>query len=220
MNIQWRPPVTEVVLGLFICNALLHLVFSYLSINIPRAITKVLIMPLLLLFYLLTARDLTVMVILAAVFGWLGDVFLLKISSTRFFRLGLASFLIGHLCYIPAMIQFTGDVHVLALVISLIIAVPLAYLVIKFVNPDKPMRIPAAVYSLVIVLMSVTALQLMLFRMDGQGFAVFIGSLCFLISDSLLAFFTFGTMPKRGSFYIMLPYILAQTFIVIGLAGC
>ncbi|MDR2363216.1 MAG: lysoplasmalogenase [Spirochaetaceae bacterium] len=48
---------------------------------------------------------------------------------------------------------------------------------------------------------------------------MFIGSLCFLISDSILGYFTFRTSSKYGSFFIMFFYMIAQGSIVIGLAN-
>jgi uncharacterized membrane protein YhhN len=68
--------------------------------------------------------------------------------------------------------------------------------------------------------MSICALELLIYRRDGPGIAIFAGSLCFLLSDSVLAYFAFRTMPRYGNFLVMVPYMAAQLAITLGLALC
>jgi uncharacterized membrane protein YhhN len=105
----------------------------------------------------------------------------------------------------------------LALVISAALAVPVGFAVHALIKPEKAMNLPAICYEIIIILMSLSALQLLLSRRDGRGLLIFAGSLCFLISDTLLAYFTFRTKPKRGDFFVMLSYIAAQAGIIGGM---
>jgi uncharacterized membrane protein YhhN len=184
----------------------------------PAAVfTKVCLMPLLAAVYVFGTEHVFIPLILALIFGWGGDVFLLKISELRFFRLGLASFLIGHLCYISSFLFFAGSLNIMALAISAAVTVPLALAVYSIIRPEKTMKLPAIVYEIAILLMSLSALQLFLARRDGGSLLVFAGSLCFIFSDTLLARFTFGTKPRYGDFFVMLTYIAAQSGIVWGM---
>jgi len=156
-------------------------------------------------------------VVLALVFAWIGDVLLLKITSILWFKLGLASFLIGHIFYIIAMygfIQFNFTV----LIISFITAACLGVIIYKFVKPGKQMRIPVIAYETVILIMAIFALQLFLSQFIANGLIfgllIFSGSLCFVISDTLLALRTF----RRAKIYfgVMITYIAAQLLITLG----
>jgi uncharacterized membrane protein YhhN len=207
----------RVFIGLFIGAGAAHLVFLFFGKKIPGNITKIFLLPLLAGVYVFGVRNIFVPALLALVFGWGGDVFLLKISDIKFFRLGLASFLAGHLCYIISFISFTNTLNSTALIVSIIAAIPSTFIVHSIIKPKKEMNLPVIFYEIIIMLMSLAALQLMLSRRDGYGLLVFAGSLSFLLSDMLLAYSTFRTGPKHSSFFVMLSYIAAQSAIVLGL---
>jgi uncharacterized membrane protein YhhN len=81
------------------------------------------------------------------------------------------------------------------------------------------MRIPVIVYETVIMLMSLTALQLLAGEKSAVSAVIFAGSVLFLVSDSLLARFIFSVKPAWGDFVVMACYIAAQAAIVMGLAA-
>jgi uncharacterized membrane protein YhhN len=209
----------RIVMALFIGICTVHLGSLLLKKRKAAAFTKICLVPLLGAVYVFGTENIFVPVILALLFGWGGDVFLLKISDLRFFRLGLAGFLIGHLCYISSFIYFTERLSLIALGVSAAVAVPLALAVHSLIKPEKAMKLPVIAYEIIILLMSLSALQLFLSRRDGWGILIFAGSLCFLVSDTLLACFTFRTKPRYGDFFVMLTYITAQAGIVWGMAG-
>jgi uncharacterized membrane protein YhhN len=209
----------QIFIALFTGISAAHLIFSLFHKSIPQALTKICLLPLLGAFYVFAAKNFFIPVLLALFFGWGGDIFLLKSDNDRFFRLGLLSFLTGHLCYIPSFIFFTAALNIPALVISAAAAVPLALLIHLLIKPEKSMNLPTIIYEIIILLMSLSALQLWLFRRDNWGLLVFTGSLCFLISDTLLAYFTFRHKPKHGDFFVMLTSIAAQGGIIGGMAG-
>jgi uncharacterized membrane protein YhhN len=203
--------------GLFAGASAAHLAFLWFGKDTPRNIAKGCLLPLLAGAYIFGANNISVPVLLALALGWGGDLFLLKISDMKFFRLGLVSFLAGHLCYIVSLVSFTGALHATALVVSIAVAVPLVFSVHSLIKPEKKMTLPVVVYEIIITLMSMSALQLLLSRRDGYGLLVFAGSLCFLFSDTLLAYSTFRTGSKCASFAVMFSYIAAQAAIVLGL---
>ncbi|MDR0590227.1 MAG: lysoplasmalogenase [Spirochaetaceae bacterium] len=207
------------VLGLFCILGGLHLALILWGGPRIQGITKVLLLPPLALYYIVAAEQFSVIVLLAVIFGWIGDIFLIKIQKEAFFKAGLASFLLGHLLYIPAMLSFTGQGSIPARIIAIIVVIPLGVLIQRLIKPTRAMRIPVLIYGIIIVLMSLSALQLMIARREAWGVLVFFGSLCFLISDFILGYFTFRTISKHGSFFIMFFYMLAQGSIIVGLAN-
>jgi uncharacterized membrane protein YhhN len=175
-------------------------------------------MPALLVFYLLGGERVFYPVIAALIFCWAGDILLIYKDKQIFFKLGLAAFLIGHVFYISAFLTLAGSVNNLALIISVAIAIPVTLSILKLLKAPKPMKIPVAVYAVVIMLMSISALQLMLARPGFSGPLVFAGSIVFLFSDTFMAYLLFNGKPKHFNFITMLPYIIAQGGIIMGLA--
>jgi uncharacterized membrane protein YhhN len=207
-----------VFIALFIGMSTAHLGSLFFQKRTVQALTKICLLPLLGAVYVFGAEKFFFPVILALFFGWGGDMCLIRVCD-RFFRLGLAGFLLGHLCYIPSFIYFTERLNIIALLVSIAAAVPLGFVVHSIIRPTKAMNLPVIVYEIVILLMSLSALQLCLSRRDGWGLLVFAGSLCFLISDTLLGYFTFRTKPRYGDFWVMLTYIAAQSGIIWGMMG-
>ena len=196
-----------------------HLVSLFFSREKLQAVTKILLIPLILAVYISRSPAVFVPVVLALLFGWAGDIFLLKIDDIRFFRLGLASFLLGHICYIIAIFHFTLPFNMPVFAISAVVAAILGFCAYRLVRPTKEMIIPAAIYEIVLLSASVCALQLFLAKGAPSGAFIFAGSLCFLVSDTLLAYFTFGARPKYGQFLVMLTYISAQLCLALGFAS-
>ena len=209
----------DIFLIAFAVVAPVYLASLFFKRGVFQSAGKACLMPLVLAVYVAGADRFFFPVALALVFGWLGDMLLLKISDIRFFRLGLASFLLGHLCYAFAMFYFAGTVQTPALGISLAAAIPLGIGIFMLVRPNREMRIPVIVYEVVILLMAAAAVQFCIVRGLPSGALVLAGSLSFLVSDSLLAFFTFRGTPRFGDFAVMLTYIAAQFCITLGLCA-
>ncbi|MDR3122187.1 MAG: lysoplasmalogenase [Treponema sp.] len=211
--------MSAVFVVLFAAVAAVHLVSIFAGWEGVRKFTKTCLLPLLLAVYMISAKNFFAAVLLAILFDWGGDVLLLRSAEKKFFQLGLFCFLAGHLCYIFTLIRFTGTFNGGALAVSAAAAVVLGAAALRFVDPRDEMRLPVIVYIVVIELMAMGSFQFLLYRGDLMGAAVFGGSLCFLLSDTVLGYFIFRTLPKYGDVAIMLPYILAQAGIVWGLAA-
>jgi len=182
-----------------------------------RKITKCLLMPALLVFYIFASEQIDFLVIAALVFSCAGDVLLIKKDKEIFFKLGLAAFLISHVFYLVAFLIMAAGLNYLALIISVIIAVPVVLIILKLLKASPKMKIPVIAYAVVIVLMSLAALQLMLAHPGFASMIVFAASLIYIFSDSFMAYLLFNGKPKYFNFITMLPYIIAQGGIIIGL---
>ncbi|MCL1849798.1 MAG: lysoplasmalogenase [Bacteroidetes bacterium] len=172
------------------------------------------LVPLILAVYLSGANTILLTIILALVFGWLGDIFLLKISNLLCFRLGLASFLLGHILYIVTMITYAQPFNIIVLIISIIVAIGYGIISFKMVQPSPDMRIPVIAYETILLAMAIFALQLFLAQGGKFGALVFAGSLFFVASDTMLAFATFR--KKALNVPVMITYIAAQLLIILG----
>lgn len=135
----------------------------------------------------------------------------------------MACFLIGHIFYILSFGFFVvgNFVNFLLFGILLIILILLISVITipKFKNGLGDMKIPVLVYMNIIILMHVfTILRLSVLKIYCPCFClVYIGSIFFILSDSLIALDQFGESKVHSvQFYIDLTYILGQFLIVQG----
>lgn len=205
-----------VLMVVFIAVSVFHLVTLFFKQTLIQSISKSLLMPTLLAMYIFSAQNIYWSIVAALVLGCAGDIFLLDIKNLLRFRLGLASFLLGHIAYIVAFISFAQPFNIIALAVCFATAIAFGIIMYKVVHPNREMRIPVVVYETVITAMAILAFQVYLNLGSLSGALIFAGSLCFLISDSVLARFTFVKQPKYGQFLVMLTYIAAQFCIVLG----
>jgi uncharacterized membrane protein YhhN len=200
-----------VILGVV---SLVYLTTLFFKKSVFQFILKGCLMPLVLAVYITGAKTILLTIILALVFAWLGDILLVKISNLLCFRLGLASFLIGHIFYIISMFKFVQQLNVLALIISVIAAAYFGIVIFKYIQPSNDMKIPVIAYETIILIMAIFALQLFLAKGGLFGSFVLAGSICFVASDTMLAIETFRKKPLYVP--VMITYIAAQLLITLG----
>ena len=190
-------------------------------------ILKPLLMPALILFYIQslgrTLRKIDWLLIAAWAFSWFGDV-VLMFSGINYFLAGLVGFLITHLLYTGAfnMVRDRSVIPLLKRKIWLLIPL-VAYLVglmwVVFPAIGDEMRPPIAIYSIVIGVMVISALN-RYGRVNDSSFAlVFGGALIFMLSDSLIAvnkFLCHDSLYMAGV-WIMSTYMVGQYLIAMGM---
>jgi uncharacterized membrane protein YhhN len=202
--------------------SLIHIVFIILRKETLRRVSKMLIIPPLLGAYIAGAGNLPFFPIPALIFGWIGDVLLIRKKN---FTLGLASFLLGHLCYIIAFIQilnaagpgFAANVNTPALLIFAPQAFVLGIVVFRLIKPSKELFVPVVLYMIVLLVMGLFGFQVFLLNPGLAGLLLISGCFNFMISDTILAYYTFRKLKLSGAVLIMVFYILAQAEIVLGL---
>ncbi|MCL2801228.1 MAG: lysoplasmalogenase [Treponema sp.] len=157
-------------------------------------------------------------IVLALLFAWIGDVLLVRITNILWFKLGLGSFLIGHIFYILAMKGYILPLNIPVLISSVIGAVIFGIVAYRVVRPSKQMKIPVIAYETIIMIMAIFALQVFFAQYITHkalfGALIFAGSVCFVVSDTLLALRTFRRV--RIYFAVMVTYIAAQLLIALG----
>ncbi|HLO43500.1 MAG TPA: lysoplasmalogenase [Leadbetterella sp.] len=172
-------------------------------------LTKPLLMPILMFMAFqmgLKARNLY----LALFFSLLGDIFLM-FGGEIYFMMGLGSFLIAHLFYIWL---FKSDFQFNWLRALPFLIITSSYFLFIKSGIEQNLLLPVAIYCLVITFMGIFAAS----RKTKQYsyFIVLLGSILFIISDSLIAFNKFYAPLRLSSLWVMSTYGLAQFLIVLG----
>ncbi|MHA1728798.1 MAG: lysoplasmalogenase [Promethearchaeota archaeon] len=217
-----------IILIIFFVVAAVHITGETLENLTVRYITKPLLMPLLALYYLIGNPSLNWWIFLGIIGGFGGDFFLMIVESNpekseNYFTIGLVSFLLGHLFYIIGFILLANgfgnfQMWAIILMIPYIIYVIIAALkLLPAVNKNDPdMKLPVTVYLVIIGIMGVSTVFPLGQSTNVSVIISMIGSIFFLISDTILAFNKFKKGIPHERIYVMSTYILAQFFIVQG----
>jgi uncharacterized membrane protein YhhN len=160
-------------------------------------------------------------IVFALLFSLAGDVLLLfQEKSDRFFMLGLAAFLLAHICYIMyfnRMRKHNGAAaspgKTMMAVMAGIYAAGLLFMLFPKLGG---MKLPVLVYAAVISLMLISVIYAFIHFKSRFAMLSVAGALLFVASDSLLAVNKFYAPFPESGWAIMLTYGLAQLFIVWG----
>ncbi len=188
-----------------------------------QLVAKPLIMLMLIGYYMSATSSRNGTLIRAMFFCWTGDILLMgQNGGELYFILGLLAFLVGHVLYIVAyrQLRWEDKTNELLPTQKLRYAFPVMLagtgLLVVLVPKLGPLTIPVTVYSVVLMIMAMTAI----FRYGrtylDSFWLVTAGALLFMASDSILAINKFHTSFAFAGPLIMLTYILAQYLIVEG----
>lgn len=182
-------------------------------------IVKPLLMPLLLVFYLVSTKAPNVFLVLALVCGFLGDTFLL--GSGAFFACGLFAFLLGHVFYITVFLKSLDFMAlpplflISAVLLYVLYCIPVSRRLLPSVEPK--LRPAVILYMTCLLGMSCSSLLRYACASGVQFWLPFLGSLLFVSSDTMLAFRVFKKKSSGNSgAAVMVTYLLAQLMIVSG----
>ena len=220
MNAFW------IFLSIFIIASIVNICAIFLGKEKIRWISKCLIIPPLLAAYIAGSENLSIFPIPALILGWIGDVLLIRIEKRIHFLTGLASFLAGHLFYIITFAGILGlfsyggaacNINIPAIAIFTPPAIVLGMIVFRLIKPTKAMYGPVIVYMAVLVTMNLFGFQVFLINPGIAGLLILSGCFNFMVSDTILAYYTFRKQKVYGAALVMIYYILAQAEIVLGL---
>ncbi|MBL7829077.1 MAG: lysoplasmalogenase [Saprospiraceae bacterium] len=157
--------------------------------------------------------------LIGLLFSTLGDV-LLMFPGSLFFLLGLSSFLIAHLAYIGAInVGLRGQRGFLIknpLWILPFMAYPIALLVWLWPGIPEAMRIPVAVYAIVIATMAQSVCNLRGYVPAEMFKSMMLGAVLFVLSDSLIAVNKFGYAFSGAHVAIIATYVAGQWLLARG----
>ncbi|MBI3727751.1 MAG: lysoplasmalogenase [Burkholderiales bacterium] len=150
----------------------------------------------------------------------IGDIFLM-IPGTVFrhgFLYGLLSFLLAHVCFLRALIsdsRFAGK----PLAFVCIAALGIVNLVILWPGLPVGLQIPVVAYVCLLLCMTAQAISRGLQLRNMSGRLALIGGLCFMLSDTLLAYNRFYAPIAHSPLLILSSYYLALWLIAASVAS-
>ena len=208
----------------FAAVSVIHIIAVFLKKEKLRQISKMCIIPFLLAAYMAGRGTQSFFPVPALFFGWVGDILLIKKKKKNNFKLGLASFLLGHLCYSLAFLDCLGffgpgggTINPAALAVYIPLSVILGILLFRIIKPFRDMYFLVILYMLVIMAMSFGGLSVFIVNPGLAGAMVFGGCFLFMVSDAILSYYAFRKLTVLPAVLIMAFYILAQTGIVMGI---
>lgn len=211
---------------LFWVNGVIHILAIIMEHELAQQITKPLLMVLLAAYFHFAVQrnGFTRWIMLAIIFSFGGDVALMfQQIQPIYFILGLASFLIGHLFYTYGMAKYPNFNQGYAIKNKWIALPLLGYgvgLVYFLWSGLGAMTVPVVIYSIVIMLMGLSAINMSGRVNTTAATYIIIGAILFILSDSVIALNKFKadtlTLPMPG-LMIMVTYILGQFLIVEGI---
>lgn len=208
---------------IFVAIVLLDLVVGSMGIAFYRQFTKPLILISLLIYFAVNGKRLpkpTYFLTLGALFfSLLGDIFLMyDTGDALFFMLGLGSFFTAHVFYILAFWRQRGSGNTNTFLGVAAILLVYGTFIFAHLKPHLgDLVIPVIFYLLAILLLALSAFKRKNHVSNESFRLVFIGSLFFIASDSILAINKFVTAIPFSIILVMGTYALAQWFITMGM---
>jgi uncharacterized membrane protein YhhN len=183
-----------------------------------------LMVTLLFYYYIASKENRSLLLVGALVAAGVGDVLLmLAESDERFFIPGLGAFLFTHVLMILTFRQHRSEhaENPLRGVQSIRMAFPVVLagtgLIIMLYPTLGTLQLPVTLYSIVLMMMVLSALYRYGYTMFKSMMLTFAGALLFMMSDSILAVDKFLFPIDHAARWTMLTYIAGQFFIVKGL---
>lgn len=210
--------ILKIGLIVYIIVSSIHLLASFKENETLRKLSKPLIMLTIiatLIIYMISYKKSYILLLLALIMGFLGDVLLLAKNKFFLFVMGAFAFLIGHLLYIVQMCRILPfHISNYVYLILFIVLIIWSLIVVKiFKNKVGKLSICASLYYFILFVGILASLAVLISYKNIYSLLLFIGFILFFISDVTLAYFKFFKRIKRSSFYIMITYIIAQALL-------
>ncbi|UTC66448.1 MULTISPECIES: lysoplasmalogenase [unclassified Treponema] len=226
---QCLDPWCIATIVLFVVISTIHLIKCFKQKQKWADITKFMLMPSLLLFFLAFTfvnvqnfSILHILIIIALISSFFGDVALLFDREKQNFALGILFFAITQICYIVFAI-LGAKVDSIPLIPGIVSAVifltAIIYAVMITKKQLKGLKPIVVLYGLIISSMSWVFIVFAFANPVVGLILAAIGSLFFVISDTFVASQYFLGSRIATRFIIMKTYIIAQLLIVFGAIG-
>lgn len=200
------------IVGILICCAVAQTLVGYLChspllVYIFKPLATFLVLGIALPNWISQKQNYALWICVGLFCSLAGDILL--IWPERLFAVGLGIFLLAHFAYLAA---FTRDVKFPAnwfIWLAFLALAAAGFLVLK---PNLPsgLALPVAVYSLALATMTAQSVGRALRLHSSTAKLAAIGAMCFLLSDSLLAWDRFQHPIVLAPVAILIPYYVAQ----------
>ncbi len=215
---------SKLILVIFGLVLAVHLLAIYMNMPLIRVISKCALLPLLLLYLIITGSGhhqspFKKMAMLALFFSWLGDILLTQ-DGTIFFLMGMVAFMLTHVLNGVLLIRLQSFRMKGASWIGILIAFVAISTVFYWLHDYLgTFLIPIVIYMLLIAAVWVCSFNLSnhtAYRPTAINFFI-PGMFLFVLSDSLLALNKFlFHFPARWDLWVMITYALAQLLLTRG----
>jgi len=212
----------------FLTTSIIHLYCCVRNLDEYRFLSKKFLMPtLLFLYFQITNKETrSTIIILALIFGSIGDYLLIYYENSKCLVMGLGSFLLGHFFYIIKIVTSIeiklwkeGMFKALAIFILFFC---FTYYLFKFHLGEGMIKgkveKPGIMYMSTLSILDSCSIFYFINKKTKESSLVMLGSLLFSTSDFILTKQIFYFDFDYSQFMIMLTYIMAQAFLVIGLS--
>jgi uncharacterized membrane protein YhhN len=218
----------QYLLLLFWVALLVDCYYIYQGNEAHRWITKGILMPLLLIYYLVNASrhhhlPSRIITVIAFVLAWAGDIFLLKTDEASFIT-GLVLFLLMHVAYLIYFARIHGlfpikkpqNVWLPAFLVGIYAAGIMTILLAD--EGAQKLKLPLLAYMIVLSLMFVFACNVRGSKKAGSLSPEYFipGAALFIISDSILGLNKFIWQEQIVGIAVILTYGYAQHLLVHG----
>jgi uncharacterized membrane protein YhhN len=204
---------SKIVLLVFMVVSLLDITGILFKIPILIQLFKPFILLSLMALYAVSVSERNKTYILALLFSFMGDFFLI-FEGELYFIVGLVSFLIAHLFFIKIVFGRLQKSTISKILVSIFPFLTLFLFLIFFLKDTlNELLIPVIIYGFTISIFGVVAMLDYVNTKTTQSFLMFVGALIFISSDSILAINKFYNTTQIFGVLIMITYIIAQYLI-------
>lgn len=183
---------------------------------IVRVVSKICLMPILLIFYFYKSDNPSFAITLALIFSWCGDIFLINPRKIKLYA-GILSFLVAHILYVYTFICLVPEINTMTFIFSFLLVLSISIFLITKLHVPSKYRFLIIIYGTAISILIIFSLQVFIWHKNTDGFLFITGSVSFYISDMVLAYYnTVKTMTKKALVIVMLSYSIAQVCITSG----
>ncbi|MEQ9468693.1 MAG: lysoplasmalogenase [Ekhidna sp.] len=210
----------NIIFWIYIAVSVANLLAKLIPSEELDQFTKPLLMPLLILYVYKSSLGKTtgriLLLCLALVFSWLGDVVLMHQEDQMYFMGGIGLFLAAQITYIVLLRKScyqAPSVNLKRIIPFLLYGGLLFYILL----PAGDFTIPIIIYGSVIMIMAIMASKREGHTSQESYKLALLGSILFVLSDSILAFNAFHTAIPYAGVFIMFTYCAAQLLLVKGL---
>lgn len=204
---------------LFAAALLVNLLAEARDNDIARYYTKPLLIPMIMAYYMIIDRETDLLIVIALLLAFFGDVFLLFERSNFLYRVGFFSFFLCYL-FFAAHIALSLDLAHMPLKSILWPVIPAALPILICLGivwkSLKDARIFMLIYSSIgIILWYFCWLRVGQVPLH-QALPPILGCVLFLVSDLMIGWSRFKQDFKYSGVYIMLTYAFAMVLMVVG----
>jgi len=202
----------------------IHLYATKKKERLLRGSTKGYILFSLLAFYIVAMmnknQEPSILVILAIIFSFIGDMFLIP-KGTKWFAIGGIAFLISHIFFVLSYATYTdfNNVPIIAIILILVAFVSATVVIFTKLKKYLPKALfyPMFFYLVCNGTMNSFAIFRLIAGVDLTSIITVIGAILFFISDTSLFFVRFNKdSVMKTHFLVMITYSIAELLIVLG----